>query len=152
LDHIAYLSGGVAYQQEVTMKPIPQVQKYMSTTPINVDKNTNLLVAAKMMKEHDIRHLPVTYDGKLEGILSSTDINLIRTIHGAEIDKLLVRDCFTANPDTVQANALIDSVMTHMAANKFGCMPVLDNGKLVGIFTWVDALKAASDLLHTRLK
>lgn len=134
------------------MKPIPLVKKYMSTTPISVDKNTNLLTAAKMMKEHDIRHLPVTYDGKLEGILSSTDINLIRTIHGAEIEKLLVRDCFTPNPDTVLANTPIDTVMTQMATHKFGCMPVLDNEKLVGIFTWVDALKAASDLLHTRLK
>jgi CBS domain-containing protein len=39
-----------------------------------------------------------------------------------------------------------------MAAHKYGSALVVDNHKLVGIFTWVDALSAMHELLETRLK
>jgi len=133
-------------------KPIPMIQKFMTTTPLFVEKDPNLLAAAKMMQAHHIRHLPVTFMGKVEGILSETDINLVRGINGIDMEKMKVYECFTPNAYTVSPSALLDEVTTEMAENKYGCVPVVDNQKLVGIFTWVDALKATSELLHTRLK
>ncbi len=134
------------------MKAIPPISKFMSTNPFSVDKNSSLLKAAELMKKNHIRHLPVLYEGKCEGILSSTDVNLIRTINGVDIEKMLVRDCFTPNAYAVAPETLLDHVMDEMAEHKYGCVPVLDREKLVGIFTWVDALKASSELLKTRLK
>lgn len=133
-------------------KSIPMIQKFMTTTPLSVEKDANLLAAAKLMQANHIRHLPVTFMGKVEGILSETDINLVRGINGIDLEKMKVYECFTPNAYTVSPSAKLDEVTEEMANKKYGCVPVVDNEKLVGIFTWVDALKATSDLLHTRLK
>lgn len=132
-------------------KAIPQIQKYMTTTPLSVEKVENLLSAAELMKKNHIRHLPVTYQEKIEGILSSTDINLIRTIKGVNIENMKVYECFTPNPYIVSPYAPLTEVMDEMARSKYGCVIVSDNEKLVGIFTWIDALQASSNLLKTRL-
>jgi CBS domain-containing protein len=133
-------------------KPIPSIQKYMTVTPLSVEKNLSLEEAAKIMQKNDIRHLPVLNQGKIEGILSSTDIAAIKGLSGVQMDKLKVHDCFTANPYTVNPETLLDSVLDEMAENKYGCALVKDNEQLVGIFTWVDALKATKSLLETRLR
>lgn len=133
-------------------KPIPQIKKFMTTAPYSVEKDAPLLEAAELMQKHHIRHLPVVYQGKIEGILSSTDVTMIRTLNGVDIEKLRVLDCFTSNPYTVSPEAQLDEVLGEMAENKFGCVLVEDNEHLVGIFTWVDALKATNTLLETRLR
>lgn len=133
-------------------KPIPTIQKFMTTTPFTVEKDSGLLDAAIMMQKNHIRHLPVIYQGKVEGIISSTDIQMIRSLSGVDIEKLKVYDCFTPNPYHVAPNALLNEVLGEMAEKKYGCVLVKDNDHLVGIFTWIDALTATRDLLETRLK
>jgi acetoin utilization protein AcuB len=51
----------------------------------------------------------------------------------------------------VAPRAALDEVVSEMAQHKYGCAVVLDNGKVVGVFTTVDALRAFADLLETRL-
>ncbi len=133
-------------------KPVPQIKKFMTTVPFSVEKDSSLLEAATMMQKHHIRHLPVMYQGKIEGILSSTDVNMIRSLNGVKIEALRVLDCFTPNPYKVTPETLLDEVLNEMAENKYGCVLVEDNEHLVGIFTWIDALKATNTLLETRLR
>ncbi len=133
-------------------KPIPQIKKYMTQTPISIEKDAPLLDAAALMQKNHIRHLPVLYGGKIEGILSSTDVNLIRSLNGVDLAKLKVYDCFTPNPYKVTPETLLDEVLDEMAEKKYGCVLVNDNEHLVGIFTWIDALKATKNLLETRLR
>lgn len=133
-------------------KPIPQIMKFMTTTPLAVEKDSSLLEAAKLMQKNHIRHLPVVYQGKVEGILSSTDVQLIRGLNGVDIEKLKVYDCFTSNPYMVTPEASLDEVLNEMAEKKYGCVIVSDHEKLVGIFTWIDALMATKTLLETRLR
>lgn len=133
-------------------KPIPQIQKFMTMVPHSVTKDSSLLVAAQLMQKEHIRHLPVTYNDRVEGILSETDVHMIRTLKNVDIEKMKVMDCYTPNPYIVAPTAHLDEVMNEMAEHKYGCVLVEDNKKLVGIFTWIDALKATAELLHTRLK
>lgn len=133
-------------------KPIPQIKMFMTQVPYTIEKDASLTEAAKMMQEHDIRHLPVVLDGKIEGIVSSTDINLIKGLVGVDMTKLKVKDCYTTNPYKVSPDTLLDVVMDEMAEKKYGCVLVDDNKHLVGIFTWIDALRATKTLLQTRLK
>ena len=133
-------------------KPIPNIMKYMTTTPYQIEKDASLLEAAELMQKNDIRHLPVVYQGKIEGVLTSTDINLIRSLKNIDIEKLKVYDCFTPNPFTVKPDTHMDVVLAEMAEKKYGCALIEDNQHLVGIFTWIDALKAIQHLLETRLK
>lgn len=133
-------------------KPIPQIKKFMTTTPLTVERDTPLTDAADIMSKNQIRHLPVMSQGQIEGILSNTDVNLIKGLSGVEIQKLKVVDCYTPHPYTVKSDAMLDEVLDEMAEKKYGCVLVSDNDHLVGIFTWIDALKATKDLLKTRLK
>ncbi len=133
-------------------KPIPQIKKFMTTVPYTIEKDASLLEAATLMQKHHIRHLPVVYNGKIEGILSSTDVNMIRSLNGVDIQKMKVLDCFTSNPYKVSPDTQLDVVLGEMAENKFGCVLIEDNDHLVGIFTWVDALIATNTLLETRLR
>ncbi len=133
-------------------KPIPPIMKYMSTLPFSIEKDSPLLEAAELMQKNHIRHLPVLYQGKIEGILSSTDVQLISALKGVNLEKLKVYDCFTANPYIVHPETTLDEVMDEMAEKKYGCVLIEDNDHLVGIFTWIDALKATKNLMETRLR
>jgi acetoin utilization protein AcuB len=133
-------------------KPIPQVRKFMTTTPLSIEKDAPLLEAASLMQKNHIRHLPVVYKGEIEGILSSTDVQLISALKNVDLEKLKVYDCFTPNPYIVHPETHLDEILGEMAEKKYGCVIVEDNKKLVGIFTWIDALMATKTLLETRLK
>lgn len=133
-------------------KAIPQISRYMSTTPKSVEKNHSLYEAATFMQKQGIRHLPVVFNGKLEGMLSMTDVNLIMSLKDSDITKLKVYDVFTPNATSVTSDTKLDEVCKLMAGNKIGSVVVEDNEKLVGIFTWIDALNAMEELLQTRLK
>lgn len=133
-------------------KPIPQIKKYMTTVPFSIGKDASLSEASTLMHKNQIRHLPVLSNGKIEGILSNSDIKLIQSLNGVELDKLKVSDCYTSNPYMVTPETLLDVVLDEMAEKKYGCVLINDNEHLVGIFTWVDALRATKTLLETRLK
>ncbi len=133
-------------------KAIPQIKKYMVTQPRFVEKDQSLYEAATLMQKEGFRHLPVLYNGQIEGVLSMTDVNLVTALKGSDISKMKVMDAYTPNPLTVTPETLVDEVCRSMAQQKLGCVLVKDNEHLVGIFTWIDALNAMDELLHTRLK
>ena len=134
------------------MKAIPTVQKYMTTLPHTVGKEQTLEAAKKMMKQHGIRHLPVLGGGELVGILSERDIDYILTFKDVDARSEKVEQAMTLEMFKVGINTPLDELCQIMAEKKIGSALIEDNRKLVGIFTWVDALKATSELLHTRLK
>jgi acetoin utilization protein AcuB len=132
-------------------KPIPTIQKYMTTMPHSVGSDQTLLTASEMIEEYGIRHLPVLKGGKLQGILTDRDIKLLRSLEGFEADELAVEEAMTEEPFCVGPDANLDEVVLTMAEKKYGSAVVVDNHKVVGIFTTVDACRALGQLLHTRL-
>jgi acetoin utilization protein AcuB len=132
-------------------KSIPQVQRFMSTSPLTINADLTLLQAKQFMMDHSIRHLPVLDDGHLVGIISEKDIDFIQGFRGVDLKIEKVANVMTSDPYIVEANSHLDEICKQMAHNKIGSVLVQDNKKLVGIFTWVDALNAMSELLHTRL-
>jgi acetoin utilization protein AcuB len=135
-------------------KIIPTVQKYMSTSPHTIGSDQKILKAQEMMREFRIRHLPVLKGGSLVGIISDRDIKLALSLVSTSMEQemMMVEDVFQAEVYTISPAAHLDQVASDMAARKLGSALVVDNGKLVGIFTAVDGLMALSELLSTRLK
>lgn len=134
------------------MKSIPTVQKYMTMQPHTIDFDQTIAKAKDMMAEYRIRHLPVLKAGKLVGILSDRDVKFILTFKDTDPQKTFVYEVYSDIPYSVPPEAKLDEVAAYMAEKKFGSALVVSNDKLVGIFTEVDAMKALSDLLQTRLK
>jgi acetoin utilization protein AcuB len=56
-------------------KAIPHVERYMTTSPHTVGQDQKLSQAHKIMRAHEIRHLPVLQGGKLVGVLSDRDLH-----------------------------------------------------------------------------
>jgi len=133
------------------MKQIPQIQKYMTTTPHTIGSDQALEKAKELMADLHVRHLPVLEDGKIVGVISDRDLSLISSFRDVDLKKTLVKDAMTTQPYTVSPEALLDEVVEEMAEKKYGSAIVLDGGKVVGIFTAVDGLSALAELLKTRL-
>ncbi len=134
------------------MKSIPTIQKFMTYVPKSIGYDQSLAQAQDFMKEFKLRHLPVLRGGKLVGLLSDRDINLILTFKDVDAKTTTVEAAYTPEPYFTSPSTPINEVVAHMAEKKYGCAIVVDNDKVVGIFTEVDAYKAFSELLETRLK
>ena len=133
------------------MKPIPSIQKYMTAAPHSIGSDQTIATASRMMNEHHIRHLPVLHGGRLLGILTDRDIKLIETFRDVDTAKVAVDEAMTEKPYSVSPESPLDEVVETMAANKYGSAVVMQNQKVVGIFTTVDACEALAALLRTRL-
>ncbi len=134
------------------MKAIPSIKQFMTTVPHTIGSEQTLAKAEKMMNEYRIRHLPVLHGGKLVGILSERDLKLVESFKDVDPEKVTVDEAYTPDPYITSPNASLAEVCAEMVAHRYGCVLVEDNKKLVGIFTWIDALKAFESLMETRLK
>jgi len=134
------------------VKTIPTVQRYMSTSPYTVGAEQSLATARAMMREHEIRHLPVMHGNRLVGIVSDGDIQVISGLQGSDLTKMTVEDAMTQDVLTFEPDTALDTVALAMAERKAGSAVVMQNTRVVGIFTTVDGMTALADLLHTRLK
>jgi acetoin utilization protein AcuB len=132
-------------------KAIPHIEKYMTPGPHSVGQEQPLAQAHKLMRDHHIRHLPVLHGGKLVGVLSDRDLHLIESLRDVDPEKVTVEEAMSEVVYTVAPKAPLDEVVREMAQHKYGCAVVQDNGKVVGVFTTVDAMRAFADLLETRL-
>jgi len=132
-------------------KAIPTVQKFMTYQPHTIGNDQTLESAKKVMRELRVRHLPVLKGGELIGILTDRDINLVLSFETPEAAKMKVEEACTERPYTTNPNAPLDQVVSHMAEKKYGSAIITDNGKVVGIFTEVDAMRALAELLNSRL-
>jgi acetoin utilization protein AcuB len=128
------------------------VAKRMMRNPVSVDENDSMKKAMDLLRERDIRHLPVLKDGeKLVGILTERDIKQaspspataleIREIYYL-LDKVKVRQIMTRRPYTISSTAPIEEAALIMREKKIGCLPVVDAGRVVGILTETDILDA----------
>lgn len=132
-------------------KSIPHIQKYMSTDVQTIGDEQPMSVAHRLMREQHIRHLPVLRQGRLVGIVSDRDLHLIETLRDVDPTKISVSEAMTPEPYVVSPEAALDEVVSTMAHKKYGSAVVADHGRVVGIFTTVDACSAFADLLTTRL-
>lgn len=130
-------------------KAIPKIQSFMSAPPITINAELNLVHAKEFMHKNNIRHLPVLKHGNIVGIISEKDINLIESFKDIDLKKEKVSDAMTAEPYVVSSDAHLDQVCQEMARYKYGSVLVENNEKkLIGIFTWIDALNAMNEIIN----
>lgn len=120
----------------------------MTEPAVTVEPTDSLIEAARLMVDHQVRHLPVVDDGTVIGMLSDRDIRTVagdpvRFADAPEIDDLNVRDAMTTTALTVRGDRPLTEVANALADERIGALPVVDpGGKLIGIVSYVDALRA----------
>jgi acetoin utilization protein AcuB len=127
---------------------VPRVADYMTPGPYSVGPYEPLPKAHELMRDHEIRHLPVVADGMLVGVLSERDLNLVQTLAHARPEEITVEDAMTSDPFTVSPDAPLNHVARIMEQRKIGSAIVLDHGGIAGVFTLTDALQALVDALE----
>ena len=127
-----------------------KIDKYMTKNPIIATAGERLKDVARTMLRNGFRRLPVISEDKLVGMITSTDfIRLlgsdwafehlktgnVREITNVRIKDIMVKDVITIDEDTT----LYDAVEI-MISNNIGALPVVHDGKLIGILTEKDAV------------
>ncbi|MDH3383394.1 MAG: CBS and ACT domain-containing protein [Deltaproteobacteria bacterium] len=136
------------------------VAKRMMRNPLFLDEDDSMKMAMDMLKDREIRHLPVLKGGnKLVGILTETDIKQaspspataleIREVYYL-LDKIKVKQIMTKRPYTISPTAPIEEAAIVMREKKIGCLPVVEEGRLVGILTETDILDAFIESMGVR--
>jgi acetoin utilization protein AcuB len=135
-----------------------QVKDYMTRHPIMVPPSTAASEAQKIMVENRVRHLPVVGDGKrLLGLVTRQRLRIPPADLGSlsvwEISRFLsnltVQNVMIARADLVTADPelTLEAAAHLMVEHKIGCLPVLEEGIVIGIITETDMLLRLSDLL-----
>jgi acetoin utilization protein AcuB len=118
------------------------IRRFMTNSPLTVTRTTTLDVAHRLMREHEIRHLPVLDDGAIVGIVSLGDLHLLETIAEFALDSVHVDEAMTPSPYVASPDTPVEEVVEHMAAHKYGCAIIANgDGEVEGIFTTIDAMR-----------
>ena len=128
----------------------------MILDPYTVYEDASLREALMVLRTEGYRQVPVlSQEGLLVGIITDRDIRLVmnspmvgeRWLNDAVLDNLTVNSCMTSNPITVAPTLPIYEVAEMLSVYKFGGLPVVDDGKLVGILTVTNILDYFANLL-----
>ena len=126
------------------------IKNYMTPAVHTISAKRTMDEARTLMREHRIRHLPVTRGGRVVGMVTDRDLNLVETMRDAEARSIPVSEAMTEDAYTVGPDATLAEVCGEMARRKYGSAVVLAHGEAVGIFTTVDACAAVERLLNER--
>ncbi len=130
------------------------IEAIMSTNLITVTPSATLAEARSLMHDHRIHHVPVVEGDELVGLITLTNVlaatdSFLRDdssrIHANEIG---IKDAMVTDVATVDINASLRHAALFLERHKIGCLPVLDNDKLVGIITDTDFVAVAINLLE----
>ncbi len=125
------------------------VNDLMTIIPNTVTPRSTLRQVIELMKTQACRQLPVLVGGKLVGIITDRDVRLVINspliLHGRWqdeeiLDTVTAEDCMTPDPLTIPPETPAYQAANMLSIYKFGALPVVDDGVLVGIITVTDFL------------
>jgi CBS domain-containing protein len=123
----------------------------MTESPVSVDAGLNIVDAQDRMHANNIRHLLVTFEERVVGVVSNRDLAMISAIEGVDPTRVPVSRAATLPPFASPATAPVDEVVREMERNKWGSAIVVDaQNRAVGIFTTTDALQALRQVVEGR--
>lgn len=123
------------------MKKMPVLKTVMTPFPYSVDVDASFDEASELMGRHSVRHLPVTQDCAVVGVITDRDMTSAMNLHSSSGNNgsLSVRDLYMTDPYIVSIEEPLDDVLLRMAERHIGSAIVTKANKLVGMFTAVDA-------------
>lgn len=138
---------------------IMRIRDVMTKNPITVESDTLVLDAQRIMKENNIRRLPVVDKGKLKGIITKHDLleaspspATSLSIHELNylLSKMKVKEIMKKDPVTVPPDMPFEEALRIGQEKKIGSFPVVENGRLVGIATESDLVRFLTRALGIR--
>jgi acetoin utilization protein AcuB len=132
------------------------VAQVMTRDPVILGPEDSLATAVQVMRKHRIRRLPIVMGGALVGLLAEGDLKRAEPstlsasqeefdsiMENTQLSRIMIREPLTVTEET----PLLEAVST-LQTTKFGALPVIRGGTLVGIVTDNDLLRALRELLE----
>jgi acetoin utilization protein AcuB len=138
------------------------VKRWMSKQVITIDANDSMSDAMDLLKEHDIKMLPVMEKGKLVGIVTDRDLKRASASDATSLEihellylisKIKIKDIMTKNPITVPEDYTIEETAEVLLKHKISGVPVVDYyGDIVGTITQNDLFRIIISLTGVERK
>jgi CBS domain-containing protein len=132
------------------MKATVTVRDLMARDPATLGRNETLDLAESIMNLGRIRHMPVVDDGEIVGIVSQRDLfrsalitalGFGRKTTSALIKTITIKEIMTEHVITISPEASLKEAARVMIDKKIGCLPVVEDHKLIGLLTETDILR-----------
>ena len=136
-----------------------KVKEWMTPEPKTVNEDDPVKAAVNLVVENRIRHLPVVRGDTLVGIISDRDLKraMPSIVAGATaeeyqtfMEETPVEQAMTANPIACAPNTDLVDLVREFCQKKVGAIPVVDDGRLVGIVTQTDMMEAFLTVLESQ--
>lgn len=122
------------------------IRSYMTPSAHTIGIGRSLADAHRVMREHQIRHLPVLDGGKLVGIVTERDLHLIETLKGVDQNTVAVEEAMSQDVYAVEPETPLAQVVGAMAEHRYGSAVIAHRDHVLGIFTTIDALRVLAKL------
>ncbi|MEW6115474.1 MAG: CBS and ACT domain-containing protein [Nitrospirota bacterium] len=135
------------------------VSDWMTKKVYTVSPDDSISDAVRMMKERKIKHLPVLKEGKIKGMVSDRDIKEFTPSSATTLDiyelhyilaKAKVKDIMKTKVITTTPETPVEEAAMVLYDRMIGCLPVVENGRLVGIISDRDIFHALIDITGVR--
>jgi len=133
-----------------------QVADYMTPNPLTVAPEEPLLRAVEIIRLRGVRRLPVTVGGMLVGLVTDGDLkraepsmltdseeDFNRVMEATPISRIMIQ-----NPTTTTADTLLVDAAEVLLNTKYGALPVVAGGRVVGIISVNDFMRALVEILR----
>ena len=130
---------------------IGTVREYMVSDVETLAPDDSMEAAVILERRHKIRHIPIIENGVLVGIVTDRDLKRAMPSPLSGTDQqtyeriartTLVRQVMTRSPTTIPPDAPLSDAVRLVCEKKFGALPVVEAGRLIGIITETDMLRA----------
>jgi CBS domain-containing protein len=125
---------------------VNSVRDAMTEHPRSIGPSASVVEAARLMRDEHIGSLPITDGDTLVGVITDRDITTRVVAEAADLATTSVGDVYSQNLISVQPDKELEEALQLMARHQVRRLPVVENGRLVGIVAQADiALSLSGD-------
>jgi CBS domain-containing protein len=122
-----------------------QIRDLMTSNPVTCESSASVLDAAKQMAQQDVGPIPIVENDQLAGIVTDRDIVVRVVAEGRDPSSTTVGEIASKDLETVSPDEDLDSALRKMASAQVRRLPVVENGRVVGIVAQADVARQGQD-------
>jgi CBS domain-containing protein len=122
------------------------VRDAMTLDPRSIGQSASVVEAAQLMREEDIGSLPITDEEKLVGMLTDRDITTRVVAQAGDPKATSVGEVYSRDLISVEPDNDLEEALGLMARHQVRRLPVVENGRLVGIVAQADIALKESEM------
>ncbi len=122
-----------------------QIRDLMTSNPTTCDSSAMVADAAKLMAQKDVGPIPVVDGDRLVGLVTDRDIVVRVVAEGRDASSTRLSDIVTSDLKTVSPDDELDVALRTMASAQVRRLPVVEDGRLVGIVAQADVARKGED-------